>query len=215
MEYDSNGPNLKPLLLINVASPSDDITGDFRVLQNGQPAFELALGTLHDVLPNADTIYICVQNQLQVDAIEERLSQPDSIKNKSSALDHEQDHPPLPFPKIHPIFLEADHNYNSNGLLAAAREFPQVNWLVLVCDYPILPPPALQQLILDFEQPVTCFVTPKGSVEPFVGIWTPAALRRMVQQVAFSSSFVEIFEDLGGRKISPLRLEWLAHSESI
>jgi molybdopterin-guanine dinucleotide biosynthesis protein A len=214
MEYNANGPNLKPLLLINIASYENENPEEFRVLSDGQLAFERALSTLHDVLPGADTIYISVRDQNQMNAIMSRLSQPDSITNKERLSDHD-DHTPLAFPKICPILNEKIKDDGSvSRLVMASSKFPDANWLVFVCGYPILPPPALQQLILEFESPITCFIDSEGVIEPLIGIWTPAALKRLAQEGEVGNiNLAKVVKDLGGRTITPLREAWLTRSE--
>jgi hypothetical protein len=218
MDYTSDGPNIKPLLLMHETSSGDNTQGEFSLLANGQPAFERALGILHNVLPSADAIYIAVQSEGQMNAIKSQLSHPDSIKNKTPILDHEHDHVPVTFPTICPIFIEKDlgrGNEYASALLAANTKLPEANWLVLVSSYSVLSPPALQQLVLEFEPPVTCFMNSKGIAEPLVGIWMPAALGRLAEEVeSGNSDLVEVVTHLNGRTVTPLRQEWLMCDKS-
>jgi hypothetical protein len=217
MDYNSSGPNLKPLLLMHELLSVNYIHRGFSLLADGRPAFERALGILHDVLPGADTIYVAVQNEGQMNEIESRLCHPDSIKHKIPTSDHEHDHP-VTFPTICPIFIEEGRgcdSKNTGALLAANNKRPEANWLVLVSSYSILSPPALQQLVLEFEPPVTCFINSEGIPEPLVGIWTPDALKRLAKEVeSGNSNLVEVFNKMEGRTITPLRQEWLMYDET-
>ena len=68
-----------------------------------------------------------------------------------------------------------------NGLLSAHEKYPEVAWLVLACDLPLMDLKALQELIAarDPENLATAFAL-KGNPlpEPLCAIWEPAALKR-------------------------------------
>lgn len=70
------------------------------------------------------------------------------------------------------------------GLLAAHRHDPMAHWLVLACDYPLIQSMQLRDLLLEFEEPVTCFRNRDGFVEPLIGIWSPLALRHLAENVS-------------------------------
>ena len=55
------------------------------------------------------------------------------------------------------------------GLLAAHAADTQAYWLIIACDYPLLPAVALRQLINEYEEPLTCFENVGGFPEPLLG----------------------------------------------
>jgi molybdopterin-guanine dinucleotide biosynthesis protein A len=75
-----------------------------------------------------------------------------------------------------------------NGLLSAHHQFPEVAWLVVACDLPLMDTHALRYLI-DRRDPkalATAFATHKsGLPEPLAAIWEPEALK---QAIAFLES---------------------------
>lgn len=67
-----------------------------------------------------------------------------------------------------------------NGMLSAHNAFPQVAWLVLACDLPLMDLPALRELI-DARNPgaiATAFAMRDNPLpEPMCAIWEPHAFR--------------------------------------
>ncbi|HET8735820.1 MAG TPA: NTP transferase domain-containing protein [Pricia sp.] len=66
-----------------------------------------------------------------------------------------------------------------NGLLSAHRKFPEVAWLVLACDLPLIDLAALQELIAARNPNVmaSAFAQRKDPLpEPLCAIWEPHAL---------------------------------------
>lgn len=75
-----------------------------------------------------------------------------------------------------------------NGLLSAYNYNPNVAWLVVACDLPLLDKEALQQLIeeRDSTKLATAFATSESRLpEPLCAIWEPEALQ---QSVAYLSA---------------------------
>ncbi|WP_313786397.1 NTP transferase domain-containing protein [[Muricauda] lutisoli] len=68
-----------------------------------------------------------------------------------------------------------------NGILSAFDAYPDVGWLVLACDLPLMTLEALQQLVVK-RQPdtsATAFVSPEtGEPEPLACIWEPKGLEK-------------------------------------
>ncbi|XOV92908.1 MAG: molybdenum cofactor guanylyltransferase [Bacteroidota bacterium] len=64
------------------------------------------------------------------------------------------------------------------GLISAMRTFPDVAWLVLACDLPMITDSSIKNLIeqRDPEAIATVFEGSAGKLEPLAGIWEPAAL---------------------------------------
>lgn len=82
-----------------------------------------------------------------------------------------------------PVNLIVDQNEFRgpyNGLLSAHKQFPDVTWLVLACDLPLMDEIALQELVSqrDASQMATAFALKENSLpEPLCAIWEPHAFR--------------------------------------
>jgi molybdopterin-guanine dinucleotide biosynthesis protein A len=67
-----------------------------------------------------------------------------------------------------------------NGLLSAHKAFPDVAWLVLACDLPLIDRMALEELIAnrDADKMATAYADIENPLpEPLCAIWEPSALR--------------------------------------
>lgn len=70
-----------------------------------------------------------------------------------------------------------------NGLLSAHRQFPDVAWLVLACDLPLMDEEALIELISqrDDSKMATAFADRENPLpEPLCAIWEPDALQKSI-----------------------------------
>ena len=68
-----------------------------------------------------------------------------------------------------------------NGMISAHQEYPEVSWLVLACDLPLMDKASLQLLIEKHKQAnfATALATHKtGLPEPLAAIWTAEALMK-------------------------------------
>jgi molybdopterin-guanine dinucleotide biosynthesis protein A len=70
-----------------------------------------------------------------------------------------------------------------NGLLSAHKKYPEVAWLVLACDLPLLDLDALNELI--FQRDITKYATALALKdnplpEPLCAIWEPHALQQSI-----------------------------------
>lgn len=68
-----------------------------------------------------------------------------------------------------------------NGLLSAHHQFPEVAWLVLACDLPLMNLEGLKQLVAhrNFSKMGTAFAAIENSLpEPLAAIWEPHGLER-------------------------------------
>jgi molybdopterin-guanine dinucleotide biosynthesis protein A len=125
---------------------------------------------------------------------------------------HEQNHE-HPFPALNPILDIQKYGDigPAGGLLAAHATHPCATLLVVGCDYPLLPPSALQQLILEYEPPLTCFVNSEGFTEPLIALWSPEALDVLERNVKEGRSglngVVGMME--GVKLVKPLRETWI------
>ncbi|MEH6778814.1 molybdenum cofactor guanylyltransferase [Maribacter arcticus] len=70
-----------------------------------------------------------------------------------------------------------------NGLLSAHKKYPEVAWLVLACDLPLMDLDALKELISqrDSEKESTAFALKENPLpEPLCAIWEPHALQQSI-----------------------------------
>lgn len=70
-----------------------------------------------------------------------------------------------------------------NGILSAHKKHPQVAWLVLACDLPLIDIAALKELIhaRNTKREATAFALKKNPLpEPLCAIWEPQALKNSV-----------------------------------
>ena len=78
-----------------------------------------------------------------------------------------------------------------NGILSAHAENPQVAWLVLACDLPLMDKESLELLIRqrDPAKAATAFATEvSGLPEPLAAIWEPAGLRDAMDYMKTAAS---------------------------
>ncbi len=67
-----------------------------------------------------------------------------------------------------------------NGLLSAHQQFPEVAWLVLACDLPLMDEAALHELVSqrDVSKMATAFASKENPLpEPLCAIWEPHAFK--------------------------------------
>lgn len=172
MEHEGGGPAINILLLIGGKSSRMGTRKELLKFPDGRVAFEHALETIHDAVPTASTIFISVHNKAQLEGIEARLN--DIVTLNRTAEDARHDQHGLnqhAFPMLKPIFDGQGADIGpAAGLLAAYSRHPEAKWLVLGCDYPLLPPSALQQLVREYQSPATCFINKSGFAEPLIAI---------------------------------------------
>jgi molybdopterin-guanine dinucleotide biosynthesis protein A len=125
---------------------------------DGLLAFEHALITIYNALPTTSTVYISLRDESQLKGIQFRLSastRPSSNTPELAQAKGDEHHHSSGFPALETIFDDPNHGDigPAAGLLAAHAIRPTSTLLVLGCDYPLLPPAALQQLILEYEPP--------------------------------------------------------------
>ncbi|CZR62214.1 uncharacterized protein PAC_12111 [Phialocephala subalpina] len=210
MDFDTKGPLLKPLLLIGVQASRMGTRKELLPFPDGSLAFEHALSSLHSALPSASTIYISLHSSSQQAGIQFRLNDPASLFTSNTPSSHE-DHHYISTPSLQVILDNPAQGIGpAAGLLAAHSLHPEAKWLVLGCDYPLLPPSALQQLILEYKDPLTCFVNEEGFVEPLIGIWSPDALGKLKENVGDGNSGLSaVVKEMGGKMVKPLREGWI------
>lgn len=78
-----------------------------------------------------------------------------------------------------------------NGILSAHKNHPDVAWLVLACDLPLLNQASLKELILQRapNKIATAYATTEsGLPEPLVAIWEPQGLKKAIGYMETSGS---------------------------
>ncbi|MBT8180162.1 MAG: NTP transferase domain-containing protein [Eudoraea sp.] len=78
-----------------------------------------------------------------------------------------------------------------NGLLSAHSIYPEVAWLVIACDLPLIDLNAINQLInlRDTSKIATAFATREsGLPEPLAAIWEPGGLTRSIDYLEHATS---------------------------
>ncbi len=208
--------NIMPLLCIGGQSSRMGTRKELLQFPDGLLAFEHALNTIHNAMPTTSTICISLHNESQLEGIQFRLNtstRPSSPLPNPAEVGADEHHHSLRFPEVETIFDDTSHGDigPAAGLLAAHAAHPAATLLVLGCDYPLLPPAALQQLILEYEPPLTCFVNAEGFTEPLIALWSPKALDALSAEVrAGSNGLNRVVSLLSGKKVMPLRDTWIA-----
>jgi len=178
---------MRPLLLAGGKSTRMGTSKHLLSMPDGTPLYQRQLQLLRRIFPEPQTIYISLAQESETDDYLDELlaAQPE---NPSSAASENEDLKRGPKVQI----LRDEHpNYSKHstgpaaGLLAAYQYDPWANWVVVACDYPLLPPDALYLMFLKRDAvPVTCYLSSEGSCEPLLAIWAPAALSRLSERVA-------------------------------
>lgn len=78
-----------------------------------------------------------------------------------------------------------------NGILSAHKQFPNVAWLVLACDLPLIDKTALQELISarDISAPATAFALKSNPLpEPLIAIWEADSLKKVTAYLSAGNS---------------------------
>lgn len=187
-------PALRPLLLVSGGSSTRTGTPKHLLrLPDGTPLYQRQLEVLRLVIPEPQTIYVFLPPDAETDAYLESLpsgsGEADRTPESSQQSDTDVKQPPVkllrhvtPSKPGHPPAGPA-----TQGLLAAYRYDPWANWVVVGCNYPLLPPEAVLHLVANRDAaPVTCFrlFEGVGGYEPLLGVWAPAALSRLAERVA-------------------------------
>jgi molybdopterin-guanine dinucleotide biosynthesis protein A len=78
-----------------------------------------------------------------------------------------------------------------NGILSAHTAYPDVSWLVVACDLPLLDKETLEELILqrDSNRVATAYATKKSKLpEPLITIWEPKGLKNAITYIQSAQS---------------------------
>lgn len=216
MEFDSTGPILKLLLIIGGQPSHMESPKELLPFPDGRLAFEHALSTLHSAVPSASTIYVSIHDQSIRAEIDSRLKDSGSIFTSQIPTSHDDDGHSNVLPSLQVLNGSGQDVSPTAGIIAAHSLHPNSIWLVLSCDYPLLPASALQQLILEYSSPVTCFVNEDGAAQPLLGIWSPEALSRLRNDLEHDNSELNyVVKEVDGKLVRPLRDLWIRRCDTM
>lgn len=189
---------------------------------NNKPLFIHLLQVLAESFPESDTLYMSLRDKTAMDKLctDSRIIR---VSENTLLMQVNERRRDL---SVRVLFdfdtedyygcqKEDDDIGPAAGLMAAYREDPTANWVVVACDFPLLTPAVLWQLRGSFEGPVTCFVNKEGFFEPLLAIWTPEAFRRLewnVNDGILGPS--SVVRQLGGNGIRPDKEEWLFNANT-
>lgn len=203
--------NIIPLLCIGGQSSRIELLQ----FPDGLLAFEHYWATIHVAMPTADRIYISLHDESQLEGIQVRLNSPAqryAPRLDGAGASSDKYHHSSGFPALEPIFDLKEHDDigPAAGLLATHVAHPAAKLLVLRCDYPLLPPAALHQLLLEYEPPLTCFLNAEGFTEPLIAVWSLEALDALAAQTSEGRvGLNRVVGMLKGKMVRPLRDEWI------
>ncbi|RYP61297.1 hypothetical protein DL771_010174 [Monosporascus sp. 5C6A] len=175
--------SMKPLILAGGKSTRMGSPKHLLKLPNGKPLYRHQMDVLRAVLPGSK-VHISLAQESPLD---ETLQSARKYSEESKAPSGPEDG------ELEVIF---DYNVNDSaeskgpaeGLLSAHSACPDATWLVVACDHPYVTSATLRYLIGSYSPPVTCFRNSEGFCEPLLGIWSPAALERLAENVARGKS---------------------------
>jgi molybdenum cofactor guanylyltransferase len=73
----------------------------------------------------------------------------------------------------------------------------------------------LQQLILEYQPPVTCFINECETSEPLAGIWNPDSLDILKENVSKGGTGLnEVVAQMNGKLVRPLRGIWIKRADT-
>ncbi|MBT8280488.1 MAG: molybdenum cofactor guanylyltransferase [Muriicola sp.] len=107
-----------------------------------------------------------------------------------------------------------------NGILSAHAAFPDVAWLVLACDLPLMNSDTLTKLMhsRDMKKDASALATQaSGLPEPLAAIWEPSGLKKAIEylQNATSSCPRKFLLQADTQLIYPEKDEFLANANSM
>lgn len=167
------------------------------------PLYAQLVRVLHEAVPNIRTMHVSIAARSDLDT---------SLRDGSVSLPPQGTIPSTSI-TLKLVMDDAEQDIGpAAGLLAAHHHKPAATWLVLACDYPLIEPDAVRQLIESYETPATCFKNAEGFREPLLGIWSPAALRSLVENVASGRSGpAYTLKRLDSKLITPGQETWLTN----
>ena len=186
---------VKPLLLAGGKSAKMKFPKHLLEMPDGRPLYQHQIDLLSRACPEAPSIYISLAEDSETDPFLQDVAKPDLLT---------QEAPPVAIIYDSESSGDAQSSGPAAGLLAAFKAHPQVTWLVIACDYPLLDVETLRQLRSAYKPPVACFRNQDGFCEPLLGIWSPEALSRLAENAkkGISGPMLTI-KDVNGTCLDP------------
>ena len=104
------------------------------------------------------------------------------------------------------------------GVLSAFEQHPDVGWLTIACDLPLVDEECIQQLMDEREvlKIATCFQYPDtGFPEPLITVWEPRAYRILLDYLEKGfTSLNKVLQEEDVKKITPAEPAWLLNANS-
>ncbi|KXH53292.1 molybdenum cofactor biosynthesis protein C [Colletotrichum salicis] len=212
-------PAMRPLLLAGGKSTRMGTPKHLLRMPDETPLYRRQLQLLRTIFPEPQTIFISLAQESETDEfLDELLAQAATTPADQSPESEDCKTPSRPRIQIlrdyHPANVDARYSAAGGpaaGLLAAYRYDAWAYWVVLACDYPLIPAEAFFHLFVKRDAvPVTCFRTAEGVCEPLLAIWAPPALSRLAERVARGHPRPEeTARELDGLMVdAPAECEW-------
>lgn len=169
-----------------------------------QPLYQHIIRVIHVAFPEMHTVYISIADKSPLD---------DVLRQEAISISTETGARRI---GIKLISDETTQDVGpAAGLLAAHQYDPNTFWLVVACDFPLLDPEALRQLVEAYKTPVTCFVNREGFSEPLLAMWSQQALQRLRENVRGGRSGPNYtVKQLDGKLIVPLKDDWILNTNT-
>lgn len=215
-----NQIKINPLLVIGGQSSRMGTPKHLLRLPDGRTALEHAIETLHAALPEERSIYLSLRGEDQLLAIQDIIPpilfehhQASSEVDQGTQTPH-HDHSTT---FQHAVILfdgEGENIGPASALRSAHASDPSSTWLIVGCDYPLLPASAILQLIMEYTEPASCFMQKdeqgKEWLEPLLSIWSPEALQAMSEAIAGGlTGPTRVLKQMRTKEVWPLRSEWI------
>lgn len=170
-----------------------------QIPSTGQPLYTHIVQIMHAAFPSIHTIHISLTDQSSLDDTLRQGTLSLATRTGSKCIE------------LKTILDESTQDIGpAAGLLAAHRYDPSVTWLIVACDFPLLDPAALRQLVGAYEDPVTSFVNRDGFSEPLFALWSPLALKSLRENVESGRSGPNYtVKRLKGKLIAPAQDTWI------
>lgn len=208
-------PDIRPLILMGGHSSRMGYPKSLLPFPDGRPAFEHTIETIRAAIPNAGTIYLSLRDRAQLEDIQDTLQKKLTITKDNMQLGSSNPHMLQGLEHLGQLEVIFDDKADigpASGLLAAHQLSSQASWLVIACDYPLLRPAAIHQLLSEYQHqpPVTCFVNQEGFSEPLISIWSSEALEQLKRNVERGKSGLSnVIKDVNGKQLAAHEEIWI------
>lgn len=176
----SLGTKGQPIKFLLLASGLSSRMGSPKFLlphPDGRPSYLHTFQTLHSACRGATGAFVALRNPASHPGL--RL----------------QSLPDLP---IQPLFESDLVGVDSEptvirSLLCAFQQDSTARWLVMPCDFPLMSVKEVENLLMHYQEPVTCLEDGRGHLQPLTAVWGPAALAYLAENLGTG----DIHGDLG------------------